>query len=426
METAGHTLLLQGPLGPCFAGLAQALEARGGRVTQVVFNGGDQWFARGGRVLPYAGSAEAWPRALTALLQAERFDRVVLFGDCRPLHRVAIPICRRLGVPVWVVEEGYLRPVYLTVEREGVNGYSLLPRDPAAYLEEADEPVPPAPMRFPWMFARKAFTTMAWYCAHGWYRYRFPRYRHYRGTNIVREGLSWIRGGVLRLWRQRADRRAQAELADRRFALFPLQVVGDSQVIHHADVGGVQGSIARVLTSFAAAADRERLLVCKAHPMDRGYHDHAPLIRRLAAGLGIADRVRVVDTVPLPWLLDRAEGVVTVNSTVGLSALLHGVPTHALGRAIYDLPGLTHQGDLAAFWRAPTAPDPALLAAFRGYLLRRTQLNACSGFGVADWDGLARLGWDEDLLPTTRAVAEARDSAAETETPAAGRAAVAS
>jgi capsular polysaccharide export protein len=46
------------------------------------------------------------------------------------------------------------------------------------------------------------------------------------------------------------------------------------------------------------------------------------------------------------------------SSTVGCQALARGVPVMALGKAIYDIAGLTHQGELDEFWNAPEAPDP--------------------------------------------------------------------
>jgi len=49
-----------------------------------------------------------------------------------------------------------------------------------------------------------------------------------------------------------------------------------------------------------------------------------------------------------------------VNSTVGLQAVMAGVPTLALGAAIYDMAGLTHQGPPSRFWEAPEPVDRAL------------------------------------------------------------------
>jgi capsular polysaccharide export protein len=51
------------------------------------------------------------------------------------------------------------------------------------------------------------------------------------------------------------------------------------------------------------------------------------------------------------------------------------VPTIALGRAIYDMPGLTHQGGLDGFWSAPQAPDAELYDAYRRVVMAETQIN---------------------------------------------------
>ena len=59
-------------------------------------------------------------------------------------------------------------------------------------------------------------------------------------------------------------------------------------------------------------------------------------------------------------MLRRAAGMVTVNSGAGLEAALAGTPVKPLGRAVWDMEGVTHQGDLEGFWQAPRPPDPDL------------------------------------------------------------------
>jgi capsular polysaccharide export protein len=46
-----------------------------------------------------------------------------------------------------------------------------------------------------------------------------------------------------------------------------------------------------------------------------------------------------------------------------------------MGRAIYDIQGLTHRGDLDLFWEAPEPPDSTLFEAFRRVVIARTQIN---------------------------------------------------
>ena len=52
-------------------------------------------------------------------------------------------------------------------------------------------------------------------------------------------------------------------------------------------------------------------------------------------------------------------------------ALACGLPVAALGKAVYDIAGLTFQGELDDFWSAPTLPDAVLFDAFRRVLAAR-------------------------------------------------------
>jgi capsular polysaccharide export protein len=54
---------------------------------------------------------------------------------------------------------------------------------------------------------------------------------------------------------------------------------------------------------------------------------------------------------------------------------VHDCPTIALGRALYDLPGLTFQGTLDDFWRKIEAPDKSLFRDFRNVVIHTTQIN---------------------------------------------------
>jgi len=103
-----HVLLLQGPIGPFFARFARDLRAAGVRVSKVNFNGGDCVFYPGGT--PYFGTVEAWPRWLAGHMAALAIDQVFLFGDCRPIHRLARDVATAMGIDVGVFEEGVSAP----------------------------------------------------------------------------------------------------------------------------------------------------------------------------------------------------------------------------------------------------------------------------------------------------------------------------
>ncbi|MEZ5476261.1 MAG: hypothetical protein R3E95_01800 [Thiolinea sp.] len=58
----------------------------------------------------------------------------------------------------------------------------------------------------------------------------------------------------------------------------------------------------------------------------------------------------------LPTLLQHTRGTVLVNSTTGTSALFHGSPVCALGKAIFDQPELTFQDGLIVFGQKVDRP----------------------------------------------------------------------
>jgi capsular polysaccharide export protein len=374
-----HTLLLQGPMGPFFSLLADTLRTHGQTVWKVNFNGGDDFFYRGEEVIRFKDPMEAWPERVRGLMQQHRIDAIVLFGQSRQMHEMAIAEARSLGVTIYVFEEGYVRPDYVTLEVGGVNAHSNVPRNRDFYTSIDPDPIP-LPVPTHQEFNQLAGYAMAYALARCLTHRAYPHYRHHRSLAPVKVGVKWLRGGF-RKWRYRYQERDHlAELCaperHKRWFLAPLQVYNDSQIRRHSPYRDVGQFIETVLESFAAHAPPDTWMVFKHHPLDRPYSDYTALISERADALGIADRVRYLHDQHLPTLLKHALGVVTVNSTTGLQALYHGTPVTTLGDCIYAVEGLVHPGPLDAFWGSPGTVDTALFQRFRAYLVRETQLNA--------------------------------------------------
>lgn len=377
-------LLLQGPIGPYFRHLARELTDAGWQVLKVNFNGGDEYFfpergLSGASVHPFRKSLQDWPSECERILTTYTPDRIYLFGDCRPVHRIAREIAAKLGIPVFVFEEGYVRPNHVTLEEGGVNAYSQMPRVPEFYRELPEvlvghgASVPEVKHAFYWS-ARHA---IRYYLASARARRSYPHDLHHRPLDPLTEGARWIRAVFRKLSSIPHDRKvfrqAVGALAGRYF-LVSLQVHNDSQVKIHSTFGTVERFVQHVLVSFAQSAPPEARLIIKHHPMDRAYSDYRGLVDRLSTQMGIDGRVLCIDDGHLPTLIRHSRGMVVINSTSGISALHHGMPVVTLGRSFYDVPGLTHQGGLEDFWVQPQAPCMSLYARFRAWMVRSTQL----------------------------------------------------
>jgi len=371
-------LLLQGPVGPFFARLAVALERAGAEVHKINFNAADDWYYRGPGLVRFQDGPEAWRAFLEAFLTAHEIDTLMLFGDTRAHHSVAVDLAEQRGIESYVFEEGYVRPDYVTLERGGVNANSTLPKELDAYAALAQEPPPKA------VPVKHGFGMLAWYSAVYSLALtlgasRYPHYRHHKDLNVWRMTPTWAKGYVKKAWFAVTERDQLRELTGeyaKRFFLVPLQVYHDAQVVG-SRFGSNQAFIVDVVNSFAAHAGSQELLVFKHHPLDRAYSDYRQVIAEAAAAAGVAERTRYVHDLHLPSLLRAAKGTVVLNSTTGFSSLHHGTPVKVVGEAVYDIPGLTFQGPLAEFWADPPVPDPRVYRQFRDGVIAASQVNGC-------------------------------------------------
>jgi capsular polysaccharide export protein len=371
-------LLLQGPLGPFFQTLSQTLSEEGHQIYRINFNGGDECWPCVGHSERFTGKPDTWNTFFRRFLKRHGIDSLICYGDCRYYHQQAIRICKLKKIDVWAMEEGYLRPDYVTLEQGGVNAFSPLyaKRD---QLAEMAWPTPyEAPLRVGKTFARRAWYASRYHLNKNLLRWRYPHFVNHRPWSLYQETKGWVAGGLVKWWHKWADRSLLKALPRHQGHIFfvPLQVTEDFQIREHSDLSGVEEMVAQVMNSFAEHARSEDVLLFKHHPMDRGYVSYQSQINRLVTLLGLEGRVFYGYDLPLPTLYPLLKGVITINSTVGLSALLHDVPTFCMGRALYDLPGLTTRGTLEKFWHKQSPVCSDTFERMRQSLLHLTQLNA--------------------------------------------------
>ena len=371
MTNARAFLFLQGPPGPLFRRLGEAMTAKGIGVYRINLSGGDRrdWSTD---ATDFTAPFSEWPVFVDKFLTEHAITDLLLFGDCRPYHVAAHGLAAARDVRIHVLEEGYLRPDWMTLEPDGVNARSTLSRDKAWFLEMA-QTLPPEPDFEPITasFRRRARDSYGYYHDVFLGRLRYPHYRSHRSSPLLVEFAGWIWKFLWERHRQSAARRELRQLGGEPFFIFPLQLSGDYQIKAHSCFPNMQGAARYVIESFAAHAPHHFHLMLKTHPLDNGFVNWAHFARREARRLGIEGRLHCVDVGDLDEMARDAQGMTCVNSTSATLALAHGTPVCALGDAIYNIPGLTHQGHLDSFWSEPSPPEPGVYDAFRRVLVHR-------------------------------------------------------
>jgi capsular polysaccharide export protein len=366
-------LFLQGPISSFFDRLGRALIARGHRVHRVNFHFGDQLFWR----LPathFRGRFADWRGFVAAMLDQHQITDLVLHGDRRPYHIVAAEEARARGIAVIVTDLGYVRPDWITLEYDGMTTYSRFPRDPAAIRALAAElPEPATGPRFHTPFWLIAALDVAYNLGLVLGRPLYPHYRYHSICHPFAEYAGWLWSRAKRRFIGEGAEKSRLQALPGSYFLVPLQLATDFQIRAHSPFRELRQAVRAIIASFAASGSG-RNLIFVVHPLDNGLIGWSRLIARLAADFGVAEQVRALHGGTPAELLRDAAGVVTINSTVGVTALRDGVPVKALGNAVFDVAGLTCQAPLDEFWHDPQPPDPGLMAAFVRALIGTTQV----------------------------------------------------
>ncbi|MCB6178733.1 capsular biosynthesis protein [Rhodobacter sp. Har01] len=373
-------LLLQGPHGPFFHRLGRQLRATGAQVWRVGFNRGDRAFwPDSASYIPFRGRPEDWPRTFAALIADKAITDLVIYGDTRPIHAQAVQIAQARGLTVHVFEEGYLRPYWVTYERDGANGHSRLmdlsvPTLRAA-LARTDTDQPDAPAT--WGDMRQHIFWGAlyhWFVLTGFWDYR--GYRPHRTLSVGQEFLLYLRRLLMlplhaleRRWATRRIRNGGFP-----FHLVILQLDHDASFRDHSPFAAMEDFLALVTEGFARGAPPHHHLVFKAHPLEDGRIALKRAIQRQARAHGLSGRVHFVRGGKLAALLDHARSAVTVNSTAGQQVLWRGLPLRAFGRAVYSKPEFVSTQPVEQFFADPVRPDTRAYRDFRRFLLETSQI----------------------------------------------------
>lgn len=369
--TGRRFLIISAPFGPFSRRLAAELRGRGAVVRRMIFNAGDLLDWGGAETVRFRRDARDWPQALKGL--AEAYTDLVLFGEAGVYNQTVLEQAPHLPSSIWVSENGYFRPHWITLERNGVNACSSLPRSARGYPD-------PAPKEPPF---REAGTILPY---HVWNlslyhtvqvigRPLFPGYvRPYSRHALVQAG-----GHIRRYLKLRfaPARNLDASVIAPRgpFYIVCLQREGDTTLLRYSDYSTNTVFLERVVEDFARHAPPHTRLVVKNHPLDPGLVNYARVLGRLAHHHGLEGRIDFIDGGNLAALCRASQGMVVNNSTAALSAIGFGTPVKVLGQAFFDFAGLTDPQPLSGFWADPAAPDHDLYVRFREHVLHRTQIN---------------------------------------------------
>ena len=383
-------LFLQGPLGPFFSDLSLCFREKNSNCYKINFNFGDEFWEKKesyNNSFSFKEKINEWPVFLLKKIKKYHIDTVICYGDCRSYHKIEREICLDRNIDFFALEEGYLRPDFITLEKGGVNANSPLFNqfDKSLGLEYINHNFDASGSSCDLVIGNtllyRSYQAGSYYMGKFLFKSKYPNYIHHRPWSEMKECTSWLKGFGKKVSYCHKDR-AVLKYLDYKVRAFkcplfliPLQVSEDFQIRSHSNYKCLDVFLNDVIESFSKFSTADSFLLIKHHPMDRGYISYRTLIRFLSEQYGVKDRVFYGYEFPLPKLYKILKGVITINSTVGLSALLHNIPTICLGKALYNIDNLTTKVKLDEFWGEQSPVCLSTFKIFRNFLLSKTQIN---------------------------------------------------
>lgn len=373
-------LFLQGPPSIFARTVADELELLGHRTLRVNLCPGDWLSWHDKRCTSYKGKLTEWPSWLNTFCLVQGVTDLVYYADRVPYHSAAAEVGADLGLTCTAYEFGYLRPDWITLERNGMSAHSLFPNT-AAQISEAAKGLPEPDRRrlYPYTFEAEAVSEVTYNMSNVLFAAFYPNFVRDKLYHPLLDYLS----NIPRLILARGRNRNAAHLIDDVIAVgcpyfvFPLQLQSDYQLRYNAPYEHIAEAAEEVIRSFSKSAPVAARLVFKLHPLDNGIEPWRKILKTIARRYGVKKRVYVIDGGNLDHLLRHAAGALMINSTTGIHALRVGCPTKILGVALYDMEGLTCQKSLDAFWKHGTRPDPELLDDLERLLAKTIQIKGC-------------------------------------------------
>ncbi len=372
-------LFLQGPHGPFFSRLGKILHSTGARVLRIGFNPGDEVFWQAPGYVPFKSASDAFGATLETLITEQGVTDVVCYGSSRPVHKTALRMAKSKGLTAHVFEEGYLRPYWVTYERDGANAASPVTKlsidTMAQALQHGAPAVTEAPDRWGDMRAHMFWGATYHACLLVGAR-RYPGFKSHRQPGI--QGEFWLH---LRKLAETPIRALQRSIATARirFGGFPyhlalLQLAHDANFLEHGPFPDQAAFLDTLFRGFSTGAPPHHHLVVKAHPLEDGREPLRPLIRKLTKKHRLEGRIHFVSGGKLARLLDAARSALTVNSTSAEQVLWRALPLKAFGEAVYNRPEFVSNQTLTDFFTAPQQPDRDAYLTYRKFLLATSQI----------------------------------------------------
>lgn len=231
--------------------------------------------------------------------QARDVDLVVIWNGYRFQAASAVKAAESLDIKCLFLENGFF-PETLVMDEEGVNAANSLQNKNKNFYKAI--------------------------------KVKEEKLKSFKESSLEQRQLRGVKGKI--------SYRDELPLPDE-FVFLPFQVLTDTQIIvnspHIKSMEKLFVLTYRAVKKYNDKKGKDLYLVVKEHPSDFNKRDYSKLKEKYRN-----EKVKFLVKTPVEKIIDEAEAVITINSTVGIEALLKHKPVITLGEAFYNVQDLVY------------------------------------------------------------------------------------
>lgn len=326
-----NVLLLQGPIGNFFYEFSRYIDKHDASVYKINFTFAERFFYRR-ESTNYNGKIDAWPIFFKDFVKNNKINKVFILNDSRPYHQPIINICYEDNIQLYVFEDGYFRPGYITLEPFGVNGNSPYRDNISQSILESN--VPKIELKL-----KSKLTSRLIFSILSNFNFIFSKnYIPYRPTNSLYWSKNYLNYFFVTVRNFFNDKKIVKNITKSKKKVFfvPLQVFDDTQIKFHSKYNNSFEFIYEVLDAIKDYDKRDAILIFKQHPGDRGILNYQKKILQYVKKSKILNEIYFNYTTDADDLIKISDGVILINSTLGINAARMNKPLYFAGRSVYD------------------------------------------------------------------------------------------
>lgn len=273
----------------------------------------------------------------------EGVNKIVIWNNTFLFERIAYFFAKKNNIDLIVLEQGLFRPFTLTMDKSGVNYENSIPRNREFYENIIyDKNLLDNYLNVPKEFSLNDFSNKN-------DKEIYLKIKSFLIENIFAKTLNFyedcslINEGVLNKIKRKFNKKISYEenfsFSDKDEYIFvPFQVHDDSQIILNSPNIHNMEQLVEILENTLGKIKSNIKFIIKEHPADKERVNYSRLYDKYRNN----NRIIFINNISTEYLISKCSCIITVNSTVGIEALIQNKKVITLGNAFYNIDGIVN------------------------------------------------------------------------------------